>query len=200
MSVNQHVWQAIQKDPAVLQGLQRKLINIRALAKQLITEQGINGSLDSVISSIRRFPLDKTRADEQTLRNIFKDSIISTTNNVACITIPRPLSAVLDKLNTPVMRITSGIDTVKLITENRHAAAIKKNFKNATIEKNLSEISVTVSPQAVKTKGVLARITSELALANINIHEILVCPPQFLIYVSQSNIVKAHERIISLAS
>jgi len=64
----------------------------------------------------------------------------------------------------------------------------------------LSEISVTVAEKATKTRGVLARITAELALANINIHEMMVCPPQFLIYVSEKDIVKAHERIMSLAS
>jgi len=200
MSINQQVWHAIQKDPAVLLGLQRKLVNIRALAKHLIQDKGIAGSLDSVISSIRRFPLDEATQEEQTLRNLFRDSVISTTNNVACVTVSGRVSDVISAITFPVLRITSGIDHVKLIVESRHASDAQNAFSDASIEKNLSEISVTLSQEAVATKGVLARITSELALANINIHEILVCPPQFLIYVAQSNIVKAHERIMSLTS
>ena len=67
------------------------------------------------------------------------------------------------------------------------------------MDNNLSEITVTVSEKALKTKGVLARIAGELAVADINIHELIVCPPQFLIYVAQKDIVKAHERVLALS-
>jgi hypothetical protein len=41
-------------------------------------------------------------------------------------------------------------------------------------------------------------MAAELALANINIHELCMCSPEYLIYVSQKDIVKAHERILAL--
>jgi hypothetical protein len=44
----------------------------------------------------------------------------------------------------------------------------------------------------------LARIASEVALANINIQEIIVCPPEFLIYVKEKDMVKAHESLLKL--
>ena len=52
--------------------------------------------------------------------------------------------------------------------------------------------------EALRTKGVLARMTSEIALANINISEVLSVPPEFLIYIKQEDIVKAHESILKL--
>ena len=67
------------------------------------------------------------------------------------------------------------------------------------LEDALSEIGVVVSDRAVLTKGVMARIANELTLANINIHELVVCPPEFLIYVRQQNIVKAHESVLKLS-
>jgi len=200
-SINQIVWQAMRTDPAIMRDLQRKLINMRALAKFLIDHYHLKASLDAVISSIRRFPLAEFKEEEKVLRDIFKDSIVSTTNNIACITISHPVQEVisrLQELSLPTMRMVTGNDKVKLLVKNSHVERVSKLFKKIDIEHGLSEISVTVAEKAIKTKGVMARIASEIALANINVHELVVCPPQFLIYVAESDIVKAHERVLSL--
>lgn len=202
-TVNQQVWQAVESDPVIVRGLQRKLINVRALAKYLIATQNINATLDSVVSSLRRYPLEAYQAEEQTLHSIFKNSVVSTKNNFACLTIHRRPTEVFNKLCTvelPELRITTGTHAVKLLVQNSTAEKLAKLFKNVDLDKNLSEISVTVSAKAIKTKGVIARITAELALANINVRELLACSPQFLIYVSQKDLIKAHERIITLTS
>ena len=202
-SINQQVWKALQTDTAVMRGMERDLINIRALAKEIITKYELKASLDAVISSIRRFPLEASKEEEETLRHIFRDSIVGTKNNVACITIKMQPSQVFAKIcamNLPAIRMTTGTEEVKIIVENAHADEVAKLFKKAEVEKGLSEINVTVSEKAVKTKGVLARMAGELSIANINMHELLVCPPEFLIYVSEKDIVKAHERIIALTS
>ena len=60
------------------------------------------------------------------------------------------------------------------------------------------KISVVLPEKAIQTKGVMAKIASEIALANINITELIVCPPQFFIYVAEKDIVKAHERVLAL--
>ena len=200
-SINQQVWKALQTDPAIMRDMERKLINTRALAKYIISKYDMKVSLDAVISSIRRFPIEKYQEEESTLKHIFSDSIISTKNNMACITVNMPPNQVFSKLSTidlPTMRTTTGAEEVKIVVENARAEEILKIFKKSNVERGLSEISITVSEKAIKTKGVMARIAEELALANINIHELLVCPPEFLIYVSQKDIVKAHERIMAL--
>ena len=202
-SINQQIWKAMQTDPAVMRDMQRKLINTRALAKYLIDKYDLTVSLDAVISSIRRFPLEAYEEEEKTLQHIFADSVVSTKNNIACITLDmRPNEAFtrLCTLSLPEIRITTGTDEVKILAENGQIDKIAKLFKKPGIERDLSEISITVSEKSIKTKGVLARIAAEMALAHINVHELLMCPPQFLIYVSQKDIVKAHERIIALTA
>jgi len=200
-SINQQVWKALQTDPAIMRDSQRKLINTRALAKYLMDKYDLNASLDAIISSIRRFPLEDYQEEEKILQHIFRDSIVSTKNNIACVTIYMTPTQVFEKIkgiSLPSIRITTGTDEVKILVENGHADSIAKLFKGAQVEHDLSEISITAAEKATKTKGVLARIAAELALANINIHEMCMCSPQFLIYVSQKDIVKAHERIIML--
>jgi len=202
-SIHQQVWRALQTDPAAMRDLQRKLINTRALAKYLITKYDLKVSLDAVISSIRRFPLAKFEEEDKLLQHIFRDSVVSTKNNIACITVqmaPHHAFTKLCAISLPAFRMTTGTDEVKILVENGKVDKIMKLFEKVEVERGLSEISVTVAEKATKTKGVLARIAAELALANINVHEMLMCPPQFLIYVAEKNIVRAHERIIALAS
>ncbi len=202
-SINQQVWKALQTDPAVMRDMERKLVNTRALAKYLINKYELKVSLDAVISSIRRFPIEKFLEEEKILQHIFNNSVVGTKNNMACITVNLPPNQAFAKLcmiNLPTMRMTTGTEEVKIIVENGHADEIAKLFKKAEVERGLSEINVTVAEKAIKTKGVMAHIAAELAIANINVHELLVCPPEFLIYVSQKDIVKAHERIIALTT
>jgi len=202
-SINRKVWHILETDPAIKKDLARKLINTRALAKHLISVYGLVASLDAVISSIRRFPIGRVVAMEKGLQNIFKDSVISTKNNIACVTVSDPSMQALSKMFSmafPALRMTTGIDDVKIMVENKYVEKISKLFKKSRVENNLSEISVTAAEKAIKTKGVVARIAGELAVANINVHELIVCPPQLLIYVSQKDIVKAHERVLALSS
>lgn len=200
-SINQQVWHAMQTDPAVMKDLQRKLVNIRALAKYLIQKYELKASLDAVISSIRRFPIESYQEEGKILQHVFQDAVVSTKNNIACVTVNLPPNEAFAKicgLNLPLLRMTTGTEEVKILVENGMAEKIAKLFKNAEIEHDLSEINITVAERAYKTKGVLARMAAELALANINIHELCMCSPEYLIYVSQKDIVKAHERILAL--
>lgn len=205
-STNQEVWKILRSDLAIQKDLHRNLLNTRALAKYVINKYNLTTSLDAVISSIRRFQSEEAfREEESTMLGIFKNAVISTKNNMACITLNVRPDRFLKRMhsceNGPSYRIITTPNETKMMLEQPSLAEIKKIFsKNdiVKIEENLSEIRVKVSDVAVQTKGVLARIANELALADINLHEIIVCSPRFLIYVKERDIVKAHEAILKL--
>ncbi|MBW2969280.1 hypothetical protein KY314_04145 [Candidatus Woesearchaeota archaeon] len=205
-STNQMVWKILRSDLAVQKNLQRNLINSRALAKYIINKYTLNTSLDAVISSIRRFQSEDTfKEEEKSMLHIFKNSVVSTKNNMVCLTLNiRPakfLRKIKAKENGASYRIITSPNEVKVILEQPQLAEVKKLFEQkeiGPINDKLSEIRVKVSDTAIKTKGVLARIANELALANINLQEIIVCSPRFLIYVKEKDIVKAHDAILKL--
>src|SRR3989338_3287830 len=88
LSINQQVWMILQKDLAMQKDIARRLINIRALAKYLIQKYDFSAGIDAVISAIRRFESQNTFSkEEKELEGIFKDGIVSTKNNIACITL-----------------------------------------------------------------------------------------------------------------
>jgi len=204
-NVNQEIWHILQSDLAIQKDLQRKLLNTRALAKYIITKYPLRASLDSVISAVRRFQSqEKFAEEEKALLACFKGAVVSTKNNVVCITLQMRPSEFFKKfsaLNNPSLRITTGSREVKVIIEQPYLSDIKKLFEKEhfkQIQENLSEINVKLSTKSLEIKGVLARIASEIALADINLQEMLVCPPEFLIYVKEKDIVKAHEAILKL--
>jgi aspartokinase len=207
-NINQEVWKVLQSDLAVQKDLSRNILNVRALAKYVIKKYHLPASLDSVISSIRRFQgTDNFEEEESVLLNIFRDSIVSTKNNIACITLnlrPKELFGKICESNGPLVpfKLTSGSEELRIIVEQPHLEKVKALFDKkdvARVEKDLSELSVIVSEEASHTKGVIARLMSELSLANINVHELIITTPEFLIYVKEKDIVKAHEAIIKLS-
>ena len=54
----------LSKDLSIQKDLQRGILNIRALARQIKKEQKLKTSLDAVISAIRRFSYDKGAKEE----------------------------------------------------------------------------------------------------------------------------------------
>lgn len=204
-NINQEVWHILRSDLAIQKDLHRKLLNTRALAKHIITKYPIRASLDSVISAIRRFQTsERFFEEEKKLLGCFRGAVVSTKNNVACITLGMRPAEFFKKFCTvrkPSLRITTGSRDVKIIVEAPNLDEIEKVFSKEDVkqvQKGLSEINVKLSAKSLETRGVLARITSEIALANINLQEIIICPPEFLIYVKEKDIVKAHEAILKL--
>ena len=131
-NINQEVWQILKSDLAIQKDLHRKLINTRALAKYIISKYMLRASLDSAISAIRRFQgQEKFKTEEKTLLSCFKGAVVSTKNNVACITIGLRPTYFFKKFCTtkkPSLRITTGSREVKVIVEQPHMNDIKKVF------------------------------------------------------------------------
>lgn len=205
-SINQTIWKLISADLAIQKDLQRDVINMRALAKYLIKKHSLNYSLDGAISSIRRYESEEDfKEEEKDLLNIFKDAVISTKNNMACFTASLSSKELLKKLciNNPNInfRMVVGRGEIKIMVEQLEADKIKNIFTKEDLvkrEDGLSEVSVKVAKKALGTKGVLARISNQVALANINVQEMVICPPEFFIYVKEKDIVKTHDSIIRL--
>ena len=204
-NINQQVWNIIQGDASIQKNIGRKLINIRALAKYILKTYDLKASLDAVISSIRRFDIDsKYKKEESSVLSVFKDSVIQTKNKICSVTLAKESINYLQdilKHNFDTMRIITGTKTFKIITEQSNLEDIKSIFPNKDmlfIDKDLSELSIIVNEKALMTKGVMARITSEIALHEINLHDFIVCLPELIILIKQNDIIKTHESIISL--
>lgn len=200
-SVQQTVSNLLSKEICVNKNLSQKLINTRALARYLIKKYDLNTSLDSVISSIRRYDIQKIEEDKKRILTLFKDAIISTRNNLACITLKNFTLKDLGKLSeSKGLNFVKGSKDFKIVIDKKYVKEIRDLFsgKIKKIEDDLSEISIALTEKVLKQKGILAEIANEISIHNVNINEILICPPEFLILVSSKDMVKTHEIILGL--
>ena len=204
MSIKKDIWDILRTDMAIQKDLDRGLINTRALARYILKNYPVKAGFDTAIVAIREFRSEQVfQKEEQKLSRLFKDSAIKTRDNVACITLRR---SGLEKVNrafdrNDVLRMVSGSSSIKIITDRDtlgEARAIFPAKDVIKVEEGLSELSVTLSEKVIKTKGILARIADEIALQNINIEELIICPPEFLIYVKQEDVIKTYEALLKL--
>ena len=135
-NVNQAVWKLLQVDLAVQKDIHRQIINTRALAKYLIKKYGLSQvGLDAVISSIRRFESEELfEEEEKTLHHIFKESVVSTRNNVACITLSLTINDLVKRWanagKLPPARISAGRRTIKIMMDQPDITLFKAMFSS----------------------------------------------------------------------
>lgn len=199
----QKVWSILEGDIAVKRCLSRGLINTRALARHIIERHEPGAIMDSVISAIRRLSeAGEMKKSEDKISSMFKDSIIKTRNNVVCLTVKLDALNHLKELGLDDTRLITGSREFKIIVDRNRLEEYLSVFGNSVVkmEEGLSELSVVLNERVVKTSGIAARVTNEIAMHDINIEEILVCPPEFLICVKEADVIKTHEALLKLAN
>ncbi|MBD3319040.1 hypothetical protein GF342_03985 [Candidatus Woesearchaeota archaeon] len=206
-SITKTVWNHIDADATIKTDLARDIINIRALARYLMTKKKVRGSIDSIISAIRRYVKErKPSTMEQKFHRMFDQAKILSKNNVTSLTLNRRaekyVARVLDmSADKDFVRVSKASRWIKIIVEDSHLKEVLKVIPAKHIEKrneHLAEINVVFDERIVKQKGILAKIASEIAIQQINIEDMIIVPPEFLIYVQQEDMVKTMEAILAL--
>ncbi len=203
-SINQEINNILNKHISIQKCLKRGIINIRSLAKFLISEYGLRYTLDSVISAIRRFDLDEISLLSSETKKNFSKMTISTKDNVTRIILKdRAFKDICsDFLGKRVLkencRVLKSKETVTLVVNQKDLEKKLALFKDSDIieiQKDLSEIRLKFPKDISKIKGIVSRITSELATRDINIEEIFYNIPDLLIYVKETNLIQAHHAL-----
>jgi aspartokinase len=204
-SINKEIHNLINKHISVQKSLKRNIVNVRSLAKFLIDEYNLNYTLDSVISAIRRYEVEKVSLiSSKETEKIFSQMSISTKDNVAKIVLKdKAFKEICEdflggKLLKENSRIVKGKERVTLIVSSKDLKAKMDLFTKADlldVHDNLSEIRLHFPEDVTMQKGVLSRLTSELATRDINIMEIVISMPDILIYIKEKELVEAHHAL-----
>ena len=200
-SISQQVSDIIYSDISLQKDLTRGLINHRALARDIIDKYSLDASLDSVISAIRRVEIEPMKEADKKISNLFKDAAISTRNNLVCFTLKSEAIVLLQKVASKNVRIVTGHEEIKVIVEKGKYEIVHDIFSPyiVKVEKDLGEVGIKLAEEAAKTYGVMSRIANEIALNKINIVELLISVPEFLICVRDKDVIKTHEVLLGLS-
>src|SRR3989338_11002525 len=97
-TITKEVWNVINSDLSIQRDIEKGLINHRALARYVLEKYGVKASLEAVISAIRRYEPEPFVSQEKKITNLFKDSLISTKNNMVCFTVEKEAIQAVGKL------------------------------------------------------------------------------------------------------
>ncbi len=210
-NIQYEIWKIIEKDPTIQLGLERELINVRALARYIGKQLRIDASEDAIISAIRRFPRDhlfKNRFEQA--RTIVGKSALSTRSNIVNIALAKgkdaqdalpALFTIINFERGETLRIVEGEESIKLLVDQKNVKKVLEHIPKRTIIKiheHLAEINLHLHPEAVNTPGIMLVVSSELMVHGVNIYEIMSCVPELLIFVEEKDALRAYQVLFEL--
>lgn len=212
VSITKQVWEILDNDITIKKDLDRGIINVSALAQYLLDTYGIQGSLDSVISAIRRYKAESIAEDDYArISKALKESVLSTKTNITRIHLRNSPStykyigqmmAHEDFVKNDVFRLIKTRSGIQAVVDRDSMDKAKSFFPVSAVEESLSglvEVSIRLTQEGWATKGVLSRIANELATQDINIEIIFSVYPSISIFLNEKDLVRAHEALMRIA-
>jgi aspartokinase len=209
-NITHEVLKVLDNNPSIRRCMSHGLINTTALAKYIIKEKNIDASLDAVSSAIRRYKLEKYNETFDTANKIVSFGELSTKSKLANIAVIKDteIQELLPKLFSIIkfnrgdaLRIIQADEAIKILVNEKNLEKVKDLLpkrKIIKIDRNLAELNIHLHPEAVRTPGIIAVISNELALNNINVMEFMSCVPEMLWFVKEKDILKAHNVMFNL--
>ncbi len=210
-SITKQVWEVLDNDLTIKKDLERGIINVSALSQHLLSTYKIRGSLDSVISAVRRYKSDAAVQDDyKRILRALHEAVISTKTNVSLITLRNTkntyeyISRILQEdefLKNDVFRFIKRRNDVQVVVDRDSMRRVKSFLPQSAVENietNLVEISLLLTKQGWETKGVLSRIANELATQDINIELTFSLYPMISIFIRENDLVRAHEALMRI--
>lgn len=200
----------LDNSPSIRRCMNKGLINTSALAKYIVTEKKLDGTLDAISSAIRRYKLDRYDEIFDTANKIVSFGELSTRSKLANIAVIKDseIQELLPKIFSiiqynrgDVLRIIQADEAIKILVNEKNLENVKNLFpkkKIIKIDRNLAEINMHLHPQAVNTPGIIAVISNELAMNDINVMESMSCVPEMLWFVKEKDVLKAYNVMFQL--
>ena len=200
----------IERDPVIKKGLQREIINSRALARFIQATDGIDSSLDSILGIIRRYP--RAREEAAGTDRILRDCELTMRSKIGDLGVehgPHVMRQIAEfagsikSTSGENLRVVVGQRSVRVIAEQKALEKFRETFPDKEVvrySENLVEISLLLTPEAERTRGIYARITTELALNDVNLIGIMCCSPESILLVEEKDAPKAIESLQGMIS
>lgn len=212
-NISEQVKVFLDNDFIIRKCLFRNIISLRALSRYIIKTLSLEEkNLDAVMSAIRRYKKDNKEKTEIELKKLFSKVAVKTRSNIVdiCLKKNRRILEQLNKINSivdvekgEVIRIIQAEEGIRIIIDEKNLDKFFNYYARndcISVEKNLVEINLHFTLEAVKTKGIIALISSSLNAEDINIVEIMSSAPELLVLLKKGDLIKALNVINNLES
>ena len=195
--IHRLVERTVESDPVIRKGLQRGIINNQALARYIVESTGQDGNPETVLGVIRRYPRNWVNEDH---RLAFKDCEIAVRSRVADLSIHHSqdvmkriaeYAATVKTTRGENLRVVAGTRSIRVVADQKPLDTFRQTLSPSEIIRystGLAEISLLFSTAVEKIKGIVAKITGQLALHQINLEGMMVCPPEDVMIISEDDV------------
>jgi hypothetical protein len=198
----------IETDPVIKKGLQRGIINVRALARFILEIEGIDSTPDAILGIIRRYPVSDGKASG--VDQVLGQCGLSLRNKIADIEVEHnqdTMNRILQfastlksskpeniKLSMELV-VVGGLWFIRLVSDQRAIEEFVKILQPEEIRRystDLAEVSLHLPPGCHDTRGMTAKLTTELLLNDID----LVGVTAFYQHHSNGRFVSSRDEIV----
>ena len=206
--VRRTVERIIESDPTIRTGLQRGIINSRALSRYILENCPVDSTPDAVLGVIRRYPLDGGKVDDHRLA--FRDCNVMMRGGMAYLTVensPDIMKRVAEFASTirsnrgENFRVVVGSNSVRVMARQEALENFRLTFRPKEIisySAELAEICLLLPHGAERLGEIATAITAQLTLNGVSLLGILVAPPEDIIIVSESDASRTFEALQQL--
>lgn len=210
MDVAAAVKRELDSDLPAREMLSRGAVNLRALARWMIQENGWPASEEAVVAALRRYPARESASTLGPAREMMRHIRIDTRSRMSALTVRADAHAsatlaehlrALDVASGQRIRVISGEHGFKVIVEGDRVDALVDALGASRVvesKHHMTELVLQAPARARQMPGILALVTSALALRGISIEDIADGVRQTNIYVAEKNAVAAYDVLAAL--
>lgn len=203
-NLTKSVHDIIDRVPSMREGLNKKIINRRALASFLIKNYMPDKDVNAIISAIRRYPVRERTEVFSNAKDIISNSTMSSKNGIVSISLTKEeasekilpeLFSVIEIEKHERLRVIQADESIKLIIDRKNLAKVKERIPENIIKEitdDLAEVIIHLDEIIWSTPGIVSVITTELSLNNINIVELMSCVPEIIIFFKEDDLMRAY--------
>ncbi|MBI3841198.1 MAG: hypothetical protein HY297_04500 [Thaumarchaeota archaeon] len=168
------------------------------------------GASDQAVSLTKRYSIPGAPGNKETMGTLVLKLTMKNRIAVVALTndpeIPRALAKFSGEVNYSrgeTLHIVSGIETVKLVTDDSNIEKLesvvpKKHILKIT--KGLAEIVISLSDSVINMPGVVATISTHLARNGVNLLEYITCSPHAIVVMEEKDAWRSYQLLEDLAT
>jgi hypothetical protein len=205
------VQEVFDRDGVVNEAVARGIVNYRALARWILDVARLEATEDAVLSAIRRIRQRERIRPFEAAHAIVCRSHLNVRSGLCQVKAPRTklvqerLAAIFREIDFEkgeILYYTQGEGGIKILVDEANLRRVQTHLGANLLEvtKNLAAVSVVEPVDGLVTPGILALLSSTLALQNINIVDAVFGLPEYIFFVHQEDTLRAYQALETLIS
>ncbi len=175
-----------------------------------IGDRGEIAAGEPIVSLVKRYSVNEKIGSRESLGKFLLKLTLKNRIAVVALTndpeIPRALakfSGEVDYSRGETLHIVSGIETVKVVTDDKNLEKLMAVVPKKHILKTntgLAEIVISLSDSVINIPGVVATISTHLARNGVNLLEYITCSPHAIVVMEEQDAWRSYQLLEDLAT